>query len=63
MGFSHTYKTLRSGNTYDWLAHSEMSACGEEVAVEVAIDANERDDEASARFFPDMIDEKNKVNL
>ena len=62
MSISHTYKTLRSENKYDSLAHSEISARGEEAAVEVAIDANECDDKTSARFSTDMIEEKNRVN-
>ena len=40
-----------------------MSANGEEAMEEVAIDAYEQNDENSARFSPDMIEEMIKANL
>ena len=40
-----------------------MTAQGEEATEGVEIDANERNDERSVRFSPDMIEERIKANL
>ena len=63
MSFSHTKKTLKSGNTYDSHARSEMCAHEEKATVEAEIDANERNNGAGIGFSLDMIEEKVKANL
>ena len=63
MSFSYTFKTLRSGNTYDSNARLEMSAHEEEFGEEMKADASERNDENSVTFSPDMVNEKNNACL
>ena len=63
MIFSRMYKTLRSVNTYNSHARPKISAHKKETAVEVEIKALDRNDEASARFSPVMIEERFKPNL
>ena len=63
MSFSHTYKTLRSGNTYDSHARPEMSAHEENATDEAEFDVNEQNHQANARLSPDMIEENIKTNL
>ena len=58
MSFPYTSKTLKNGNTYDLNARLEMSA-----HEEAATDMNEQNDENSARFSPDIIEEKIEANL
>ena len=63
MSFFYTFKTLRSGSTYDSSARLEMSAHAGEVTEEVAIDANEQNGERSSRFSSDKLEEKIRANL
>ena len=63
MSFSHTYKTLRSGNTYKSHAHPEMYTHEEDTTVEAGLYANEQNNQTNGIFSPDMIEEKIKANL
>ena len=63
MSFSHTYKTLRSGNTYKLLARPEVSAYEEDTTREVEIDASEQIDETNARISPDVAEERIEANF
>ena len=63
MSFSHTYKTLRSGNVYDSHQLPEITSHEEDPTLETEIDASEQNDPTNTRFSPDMIEEKIKVNL
>ena len=42
---------------------TEMSAHQEDPTLETEIDASEKNDQTNSRFFPDMIEERIKVNL
>ena len=63
MSFSQTYRTLRSGKTYDSHTRPEISTHKEERTVEAEIDANEGNEGTSTGFSPDKIEEKIKANL
>ena len=57
MSFSHKFKTLRSGNSYDSRVQLEMSE--EEVIGEVT----ESYEENSIRLSPNLVDERIKASL
>ena len=63
MSFPYTSKTLRSGKTKDLSARPKMSTYREEAMEGTATDMDEQNDENSARFSPDMIEERIKANL
>ena len=61
--FSHKYKTLRSGNTYDLHGHPEKSAHDYETTVATKGDSTEKNDGTSLGFSNDMIEERIKANF
>ena len=58
MNFSNTFKTLRSGNTYDSIAEQEISFHEEVKTAEIGINVNEENPENGVKFSPDMVGER-----
>ena len=63
MSFSYRSKTLRSGNTYDSSAPSEMSAHGKEVTGGTEIGTIDENEENNVRFSTEMFDDRIKADL
>ena len=63
MSFSYKFRTLRSWNSYGSGIQPEVSAQEDEATGEVETGIEESNEENSARFFPDLVDERKKANL
>ena len=60
---SYKFKTLRSGNSYDSRAQSEMSAHEDEATGELETGTIEGNEENSVRFSPELVDERLKASV
>ena len=58
-----SFKTLRSGNSYDLRPQPEISAHEEEATGEVETEIIETKGENSMRFSPELVDERIKASL
>ena len=63
MSFSHKFKTLRSGNSYDSKTQPEISTLGDESTGEAETGMIEGSEENGIRFSPELVDERIKANL
>ena len=63
MSFSHKFKTLRSGNSYDSRTQPEMLAHGDENTGEEETRTIEGSEKNSMRFSPELEDEKIEASL
>ena len=63
MSFSHKFKTLGSGNSYESRTQPEMSAYGDENTGEAETGIIEGSEENSMRFSPELLNEKINASL
>ena len=63
MSFSHKFKTLRSGSSYDLRIQHKMSTHGVENTGEAEMGTMEDSEENSIRFSTELVDERIKASL